>query len=137
MPPLPLILGCPADDAADELALLMLRQLLDPTRYTLEIISAEMLTSEVLSVVEEQHVGLICIGVLPPGPLAPIRYLCKRLRARFPDCHIVVGRWGLSEDGDKPQVHLREAGADEVGTTLRETHTQLLHFSQLLVPLAP
>jgi predicted PurR-regulated permease PerM len=137
VPPLPLILGCPADDAADELALLMLQQLLDPTRYTLEIISAEMLTSEVLSVVEEQRVGLICIGALPPGPLAPIRYLCKRLRARFPDCHIVVGRWGLREDWDKPQVRLREAGADEVGTTLRETHTQLIHLSQLLVPLEP
>jgi len=131
----PQILGCPADDAADELALLMLRQLLDPTRFTLEIISAEMLTGEVLSVVEEQHVGLVCIGALPPGPLAPTRYLCKRLRARFPECNIVVGRWGLSEDWDKPQALLREAGADEVGTTLRETQNQLIHLSQLLVPL--
>jgi predicted PurR-regulated permease PerM len=131
----PQILGCPADDEADELALLMLRQLLDPARYTLEIVSAEMLTAEVLSVVEEQRVGLICIGALPPGPLAPTRYLCKRLRARFPECNIVVGRWGLSEDWDKPQALLREAGADEVGTTLRETHNQLIQLSQLLIPL--
>jgi hypothetical protein len=131
------ILGCPADDKADELALLMLRQLLDPTRYTLEIISAEMLAAEVLSVVEAQHVGLICISTLPPGPLAPTRYLCKRLRARFPECNIVVGRWGSSEDWDKPQTLLREAGADEVGTTLRETQNQLIHLSQLLVPLEP
>ena len=48
--PPPQILGCPAHDAADELALLMLQQLLDPERYHMAIISAEMLTGEVLSV---------------------------------------------------------------------------------------
>jgi predicted PurR-regulated permease PerM len=126
------ILGCPAHDEADELALLMLQQLLDPTRYTLEIISAEMLTAEVLSVVEQEHLGLICISALPPGALAPTRYLCKRLRARFPECKILVGRWGLSEEWDKPQALLREAGAEEVGMTLAETHKQVMQWSQLV-----
>jgi predicted PurR-regulated permease PerM len=129
--PLPQILGCPAQDAADELALLMLQQLFDPTQYKVEIISAEMLTAEVLSVVEQQAVAVICIAALPPGALAPTRYLCKRLRARFPECRIVVGRWGLQEDSDKSEVVLREAGADEVGTTLQETRNQVLHLSQL------
>jgi hypothetical protein len=132
----PRILGCPAHDEADELALLMLRQLLDPTRYTLEIVSAEMLTAEVLSVVEQQHIGLICISALPPGALAPTRYLCKRLRARFPKCKILVGLWGLStEEWDKPQALLREAGADEVGTTLGETRNQVTQWSQLVSTL--
>jgi predicted PurR-regulated permease PerM len=131
------ILGCPAHDEADELALLMLRQLLDPTRYSLQVISAEVLTAEVLSAVEEQHVGLICIASLPPGALAPTRYLCKRLRARFPDCKIVVGRWGLREDWDKPQALLREAGADEVGMTLQETSNQAMQLSQLLPACEP
>jgi hypothetical protein len=113
-----------------------LRQLLDPTRYTLEIVSAEMLTAEVLSVVEQQHIGLICISALPPGALAPTRYLCKRLRARFPKCKILVGLWGLStEEWDKPQALLREAGADEVGTTLGETRNQVTQWSQLVSTL--
>jgi predicted PurR-regulated permease PerM len=129
--PVPQILGCPAHDDADELALVMLQQLLDPTHYSLHIVSAEMLTAEVLSVVEQQQVGLICITALPPGALAPIRYLCKRLRGRFPHCRIVVGRWGLHEDWDKPQALLREAGADEVGMTLRETYNQVTQWSQL------
>ena len=88
------VLGCPAHDAADELALLMLQQLLDPERYQMAIMSAEMLTGEVLSMVEQQHTSLICVAALPPGAVAPVRYLCKRLRARFPDCRIAVGRWG-------------------------------------------
>jgi predicted PurR-regulated permease PerM len=129
------ILGCPADDEADELALLMLQQTLDPTRDMLEIVSAEMLTAEVLSVVEQDQVELICIIALPPGVLAPTRYLCKRLRARFPACKIIVGLWGLLENGDKPQGLLREAGADEVGTTLRDTQNQLSHWSRLVSTL--
>jgi hypothetical protein len=64
--------------------------------------------------------------------LAPIRYLCKRLRARFPDCKIVVGRWGVQEDRYMPQAILHEAGADEVATTLRETHNQVSQLSQLV-----
>ncbi len=129
------ILGCPAHDEADELALLMLQQLLDPTRYTLEIVSAEMLTAEVLSVVAQEHLGLICISALPPGALAPTRYLLKRLRARFPECKLLVGRWGFSEEWDKPQALLREAGADEVGMTLAETHRQVMQWSQLVSTL--
>ncbi len=36
------IMGCPVRDEADELSLLMLRQLLDPLRYELEIIADEL-----------------------------------------------------------------------------------------------
>jgi hypothetical protein len=134
--PPPKLLGCPAHDAADELALQMLQQLLDPTRYSMQIVSAEMLPGEVLSAVEQQHIRLICIAALPPGALAPVRYLCKRLRARFPDCRIVVGRWGAEPEGETPESRFREAGADEVGTTLRETHNQVSQLIELTSPAA-
>jgi predicted PurR-regulated permease PerM len=130
-PPLQ-ILGCPAYDAADELALLMLQQLLDPSRYRTAIISAEMLTGEVLSIVERQHIRLICVAALPSEALAPVRYLCKRLRARFPDCRIVVGLWGAGEESDNLRVRFRDLGADEVGTTLLETQNQISQLSQLV-----
>ncbi len=134
MPPPPQILGCPAQDATDELALLMLQQLLDPERYQMAIISAEMLTGEVISVVARQHIGLICVSALSPGALAPVRYLCKRLRARFPDCRIVVGRWGPKEASDNPHLRCRELGADELGTTLSETRNQISQLSLLVSP---
>jgi predicted PurR-regulated permease PerM len=130
------VIGCPAEDDIDELALLMLRQLLDPRRATLNIMSAELLTAEVLSAVEEQHVQLICIATLPPSALAPTRYLCKKLRARFPECKIVVGRWGLAEDDAALLETLREACVDDAGTTLRETSRQVQHLTQLLSSLA-
>jgi hypothetical protein len=131
------IFGCPARDALDELALQMFRQLLDPTRMALEIVSPEVLTAEVLSLVEQQRVGLICIAALPPGALAPTCYLCKRLRVRFPELKIVVGRWGFTGNIHEDRTRLLSAGADEVAMSLRETRSHVMHLIPLLSTLEP
>jgi hypothetical protein len=131
------IFGCPARDAVDELALLMFRQLLDPTRSALEIVSPDILTAEVLSLIEQQRVGLVCIAALPPGALAPTRYLCKRLRVRFPELKIVVGRWGFTGNVQEDRTRLLSAGADEVAMTLRETRSHVMELIPLLSTLEP
>ncbi len=122
------ILGCPAHDEADELALLMFRQLLDSTKYEVEIMSDETLTSEVVALVGEKNPAMICIAAVPPGGLAQTRYLCKRLRARFPNLKIAVGRWGTGSE-DSNSILL--AGADKVGTTMIETREQMIQLSQI------
>jgi predicted PurR-regulated permease PerM len=131
------ILGCPARDEADELALAMFRQRLDPTRYALEVVSAEALTAEVLTLVERHGAELICIAALPPEAMTPTRYLCKRLRARFPTCKIAVGCWGLTGDVEANRAALRTAGADEVGVSLEESRNQVTHLGQLHASSAP
>ena len=136
------IVGCPARDEADALALVMFQDLLDPQRYALEIVSPEMLTAEVVTLVARQDVDLICIAALPPGTTTPTRYLCKRLRARFPACKIIVGRWGWTGDRAANQALLLAAGADAVGTTLQESRNQvgqwsLLESSPALEPSPP
>jgi hypothetical protein len=73
---------------------------------------------------------VVCVGALPSGPRGShTRYLCKRLRARFPDLRIVVGRWGLRENVTNARRQLEAAGADYVGVTLVETreHLQRVH----------
>ena len=129
------IFGCPARDAADELALQMFRQLLDPTRSALEVVSPEVLTAEVLSPVQQQRVGLVCTAALPPGALAPTRYLCKRLRVRFPKLKVVVGRWGFNGNTQEDRTRLLSAGADEVAMTLRETRSHMMELIPLLSTL--
>ena len=89
------ILGCPARDEADELALHMFRQLLDSTRYEVEVMSDAVLTSEVVALIGEKSPALMFIATVSPGGLAQTRYLCKRLRARFPNLKIAVGQWGM------------------------------------------
>jgi hypothetical protein len=136
----------------------MLRQVLDPARWDLETLAPTTLTAELLDRVAERRPPLVCIAALPPGGLAHTRYLCKRLRGRFPDIRILVGRWGLrdisvaphsspepggavpSADWPTGEPHadplteaLEEAGADLVATTLLETRQQLGSLLPVLV----
>ena len=121
------ILGCPARDEADELALLMLRQLFVSTRYDVEVMSDAVLTSEVVGMIGAKNPAVIVIVSLSPGGLAQTRYLCKRLRARVPNLKIAIGQWGM-ESEDRNRTLLAEA--DRVGTTMIETREQIIQLSQ-------
>lgn len=124
-PPKVRLLGLPAHDDADRLALEMLRQLLNPAKWDMDVATVETLSAELISLAHEEQPTLICIGSLPPGGLAHTRYLCKRLRARLPNVKIVVGRWGLRGNLEQNQEELKEAGADHSGTTVLETRSHL------------
>lgn len=118
------ILAYPARDEMDQLALEMLRQMADPVQWDIEIATTEVLSSELLSRAEEGP-EVILVGALPPGGLAHQRYVCKRLRGRFPKLRILAGRWGLRAPVERETERLRASGADEVAMTLRDTHQQL------------
>jgi hypothetical protein len=124
------ILGCPVRDEADELALLMCRQLLSPIRYEMEVLPDEALTAEVVDQVAEKSPALICIVSLPPGGLSQTRYLCKRLRVRFPDTGIIVGR--LGPQSASHQEALLAAGANKVATNMIELRNQITQVSQII-----
>ncbi len=126
------IVGCPVRDEADELALLMCQQLLASTRYEMDVLADEALTSEVVDQVAEKRPALICIVSLPPGGLAQTRYLCKRLRVRFPDTKILVGR--LETQTDNHREALLAAGADKVATSIIEMRDQAIQLSQIGSP---
>jgi predicted PurR-regulated permease PerM len=129
-PPKFRIVGCPVRDEAEELALLMCRQLLASTRYEMEILADEALTSEVVDQVAEKRPALICIVSLPPGGLAQTRYLCKRLRLRFPDTRILIGRLGTQTANHRDV--LLAAGADKVATTMIELRDQVMQLSPII-----
>jgi predicted PurR-regulated permease PerM len=131
--PIPL-LGCPVAGESDELALRMLRQILDPATFALEVASSRLLSSEVAARLEEQPVRAVVLAAVPPGGLGHARYLCKKLRAARPDLKILVGRWGPDGDGgDNAAAALREAGADAVGSTLAQTREHLYQLAPVLV----
>ncbi|HXG04747.1 MAG TPA: AI-2E family transporter, partial [Candidatus Binatia bacterium] len=126
------VLGCPARDAADETALLMLRQVLNPRMVALDVLAPGLLAAEVVERAVRERPALICIAALPPGGTARVRYLIKRLRARVPDLRILVGRWGATEDLEPERRLLTEAGADDVAATLTATRDQLLALFPVL-----
>jgi predicted PurR-regulated permease PerM len=127
------ILGVPVRDRADELGLAMLGQMLDPAKWDLQIAGSDLLSSELLQKIEVEKPSIICLAALPPGGLTWARYLCKRLRRRFPALKIMVGRWGLRRTLDRDRDALRAAGADVVEATLLGTRAQLTAW---LMPLA-
>jgi predicted PurR-regulated permease PerM len=131
------IVGYPARDEADALALEMVRRLLDPVRYRFEVIGPAMLTAEVVTWVDERHPALLCIGALAPGGLSQARHLCKRLRSQCPELKIVVGRWGLHDEKDADRQHLLAAGADHVEMTVLGTQRTLAEVGLTLARPAP
>jgi predicted PurR-regulated permease PerM len=126
-----LVFGCPARDEEDELALHMLRALLERKDCRLEVISARTLAGEVVSRVRKERPAVVCIATLPPGGLAQTRYLCKRLRAQFPALKLLVGRWGQTESSERSRERILAAGADQVVTTLLEARDYLLPLIQV------
>jgi hypothetical protein len=126
------IVGCPARDEADALALEMVRHLLDPARYRIEVIGASMLTAEVVAWVDLHRPALLCIGAVAPGGLSQARHLCKRLRSQCPELKIVVGRWGLHDEKDADRQQLLAAEADHVETTVLDTQRTLTELALTL-----
>jgi len=114
-------LGCSGRDEADAQALEMLGQTLDPARWDVELLSWDMVSAEPVKLAAKRAPEVVCIGALPPGGLARARFLCRRFRSQFPAAKILVGRWGLQTTGEQNRECLREAGADQVGTTLVQT----------------
>jgi predicted PurR-regulated permease PerM/CheY-like chemotaxis protein len=126
------VLGFPATDEIDELALKVFEQLLRPAGCEIEIASPKVLASEAVLLVEKAESSVILIAALPPGGHSQARYLCKRLRSRFPDLKILVGRWGFKDNLERTRERLQAAGADHVATTLFESRNQLVPLVQVL-----
>lgn len=124
------IAGCPAHGEADEIALLMLNQLLASRNCSLEILSAAGLASEMIARIREDNPALVCISAVAPEGMVQVRYLSKRLRASFPDVRLVIGRWGLREFDENGSSLPDDLG--EVGLTLLQTRDQITNLRQLI-----
>jgi predicted PurR-regulated permease PerM len=119
------VLGYATNGAADELALAMLAHLVDDLPIVIERAPARLVASDVVSLVREQGLSVVCLADLPPSPPSKTRYLVKRLHAALPDVRILVGRWGPPALADESTQVLRNAGASLVASTLLETRTYL------------
>lgn len=112
---------CPATDQSDVVALEMLAQLLDQRRWEIELISHEMLASELVTRLKREPPQAICIATVAPGGVAHAGYLCKRLHHAAGEIPLVVGRWGEKHVNKVDKERLQQAGATAVTTSLLET----------------
>jgi hypothetical protein len=110
----------------------LLLEIIDPRKWEMEVVRDQWLSSEMVCMVEKMQPDTICIGSMPPGGLAHTRYLCKRLRKRYPRLKIVVGRWGLKRHQEENRQRIREVCADHVTMTLIETRDHLQAWLPIL-----
>ena len=115
----------PARDEADEIVGTMLLRRLTARRVAAELLTTDVLKSEVLERVAELAPQAVYVSALPPAAVLDASFLCKRLRPRFPDLKIVVALWHAEGDVEKGRARLLAAGASEVVVTLKDSIEKL------------
>jgi hypothetical protein len=129
------VLGLPAWDEVDEMALVMLRHVLRAEVYDVRLAGGADLLSGMISLVQRERPAVVFVAALAPGGLAQTRYLCRRLHSQFPTLQIVVGRWGHPRGSKKSRKLLLAAGADRVVATFRDARRQLAQLTRTPVRL--
>ena len=59
--------------------------------------TGKLAAGELLDLVGKSDVDAACISVVSPSTVIQARYLCVKLRARFPQLKIVIGLWGMTQ----------------------------------------
>jgi hypothetical protein len=67
--------------------------------------------------------------VVAPSTVIHARFLCTKLRARFPALKIIVGLWGANERVAEATKRLHDSGASETVTSLAAAMQEINDFS--------
>jgi len=105
---------------------------LDATRWEVKVAGDETLASELIEMVGEFRPAVVVIATMPPGGVSHARYLLTRLRSRFPEVKLLVGRWGVDSAVLDPRSEAIK-NTDGVDRTLGDTRKRL---AELLPTLA-
>ena len=128
------VAGVAASGTSDALTLRMLAQILAPSKCTLSNIEGGGSPMLLAGRVAEASPSMLILSHLPPEALAQARYQVRRLRARFAELPIVVGRWG-EIGSDAASQGLTGVGATHLAFTLADARDQILARAASAVPV--
>lgn len=119
-PGLPVVLGIPARDEADEIVAHVLCHLL--RRRNVAAATAPLATplEAVFQSADRTEVRATFISALPPSAVGAARQMCRRLKVRSPGTPVLVGVWQHRATPDEIESRLHGSGPDEIVTTLAE-----------------
>ncbi len=127
--PSPLKIIClPARTEADEITAMMLAQILETTGCSIQTVTVTSLADEMIDRIDQSSVDVICVAATRPAAVMHARYLCKRLRVRFPAVKLVAGLWESVGDLNKAQDRIG-CGATLV-LTLADALREILLMSE-------
>jgi predicted PurR-regulated permease PerM len=110
----------PANDQADEIAAVMLAQLMEQRGHKTMLLPATALTPEIVDRLREEPSTTICISALPPFAFVNARNLCVRVRESLPETRILVGLWGATGDNEALRERFGAGRPQAVATTLAQ-----------------
>lgn len=126
----PSILCLPARSRADEIAAMMLAQVLESSGCRAQAIAVTALAGEMVDLVDQcTAADVICISATPPAAVMHARYLSKRLHARLPASKLIVGLWDAAGDLHKATerigcnatvVATLSAAGEQIGTLIQD-----------------
>ncbi len=112
----PLILIAAAHDEADELAAIMLAQLLEQQNQRVQVLPSGTLAGESSEHAAAANPAIICISSMPPMAVGHARYKCKRMHERLPQTRLVVGVWNAS-DPERAAQRMHTVGVETVAVS--------------------
>jgi len=126
LPPL-CVLCLPAHGEGDELAGMMLAQVVDIRGCVVETVpaTATAVASELVDYVEQRNADVVCISAAPPAAVAHARRLRMRLRRRFPKLKLLVGLWNAHGDLNEAKERIGSDARTHVVATLKNAQEQI------------
>jgi hypothetical protein len=119
----------PAADEADELAALMIGQLLE--QLGCDVRQMPFALSETpLDEMARDISQIAIVSAFLPFAVGKARSLCKRLRQRYPELKIILGLWNFEGDAARAQERLRPGGVDMIATSLQQAISLLSATNQ-------
>ena len=129
------VLCIPASHEGDELAALMLAQVLAQAGVAATVLSSKLLAAESIEQAAALAPSVVCVSSLPPVSTIAARALCKRLRAQLPSARIIVGLWQPDDaEFSARRERLGKAGADETYPDLRRAAVGIAEFAACTPP---
>jgi predicted PurR-regulated permease PerM len=118
------VLCLPAKDDADEIAALMLVQVLRVKGISAKVISATTPIEQCEQLVNCGNIRGVIISALPPDAFGPARRLCRKLKRSCPSLKVTVGIWTPHAAATDLTKRLTSAQPEAVVTTLRSVLEQ-------------
>jgi predicted PurR-regulated permease PerM len=117
----------PARDEADQIAALLLEQILARRSVALKVLSCSSLAGECIEELKHAGAGVACVAVVPPFGQLNARYMCRRLRAQFPDLKL-IGAILTERPPEELKARTPAIVADELTSSLKQTVTAVLSY---------
>ncbi|HEY6340219.1 MAG TPA: hypothetical protein VIY49_01895 [Bryobacteraceae bacterium] len=102
-----------ANDEADEIAAVMLAQLLEHAGFATVSVPLASSAVSALSLIEPTANDVFCVSAIQPFAFSHARTLSRELRAKFPRTKTVVGVWGFSGDMDRALLRFQPSPPDK------------------------